>query len=177
MNFKLIPALGLIAIIIACVLIFRADSAEPESPDEGVHYHAGFQVYVDNELQDFSDLKYMNTEPCGSHEETHATAEDEQQEKAHLHDNIGDVVHSHREGAIWRDLFTNMPYNIEEEDLEMYVNGERVEDERPLDRPIVPYESVVFFVGENDDIQEKLQSAVGRTHIETTEQRSENCGV
>lgn len=185
MNLKLIPALGFLVILLALGVIFKPWSPaerepNPEPDPEGVHYHAGFQVYVDNELQDFSDLKYMNTQPCGTHEEEHATPEEEQMEKAHLHDNIGDVVHVHRPAAAWRDLFTNMGYEIDDTNLELYVNGDKVEyvqSKNLLDHSITPYESVIFFVGENDDIAGKLAGAVTREHIEQTEQRSENCGV
>ena len=44
---------------------------EHEDMVEEVHYHAGFQVYIDNKLQDFAKLKYMSIKPCGIEEHEH----------------------------------------------------------------------------------------------------------
>ena len=94
---------------------------------EEVHYHAGFLVYVDGVKQDFSDTKYMHVEACD--EEGHEVEEDEQLEKAHLHDGVGDVVHVHRNDATWKDLFTNIRYEFPSaQEVAGYVNGVRVEN-------------------------------------------------
>lgn len=142
------------------------------SPEE-IHYHAGFQVYKDNILQDYSDFKYMKVEPCSldSHEDT--SPEEEQLEKAHLHDGIGDVVHVHRKNAIWADLFTNINVEIDS-DVVGYVNGEKVDD--ILSYPIKAYDSIVILEGKNTDIDKKLKGAVTKEHIVETEQKSESCG-
>ena len=139
---------------------------------EEIHYHAGFQVYVNNELQDFSDLAYMQIEPCGEDEHEQVTEEHEQIERAHLHEGVGDVVHVHRDDAVWGDLFTNIGFPIESESR-AFVNGNLVEGF--LDRPIQPYESVVILSGENSEINEKLKNAVTREQIEETEAKSESC--
>jgi len=137
-----------------------------------VHYHAGFQVYIDDELQDFSDLKYMQIEPCGEDEHVQVTENHEQIEKAHLHDGVSDVVHVHRDSAVWGDLFTNIGFPIDS-GSHTYVNGNLVEDF--LNRPIQPYESLVILSGENSEINEKLKNAVTREHIEVAEAKSESC--
>src|SRR3989344_4497588 len=38
-------------------------------PKKEIHYNAGFKVYVDGKMQDFSGLKYMSIKPCGKEEE------------------------------------------------------------------------------------------------------------
>ena len=137
-----------------------------------VHYHAGFQVYIDNELRDFSDLKYMQIEPCGDVEHEEETESNEQIEKAHLHDGVGDVVHVHRDSAVWGDLFTNIGFPIDS-GSRAFINSNLVEDF--LSHPIQPYESLVILSGENSEINEKLKNAVTREHIEEAEAKSESC--
>jgi len=53
---------------------------------QSIHYHTGFLIYIDGILQDFSAQKYIEISAY-------------QIEKAHLHDNVGDVVHVHQPGA------------------------------------------------------------------------------
>jgi hypothetical protein len=182
MNIKNLSKYLLIAVI-AIAAIFGLTSASkqnqsltsslPQSTQEEIHFHAGFQVYKDNILQDFSDFKYMKIEPCSleSHEEE--SENEEQLEKAHLHDGVGDVVHVHRDTAIWADLFQNINVSIDQES-EGYINGEKVDD--ILSLPIKKYDRVVIFEGKNSEIQQKLAGAVTNEHIMETEQKSENCG-
>src|SRR3989344_6791336 len=92
--------------------------------EKEIHYHAGFQVYFDGKLQDFSGAKYMTVNPCGEEENGQ---ENEQLEKAHHHDGVGDVVHVETEGAKWLDLFKNIRFNSDSSNpVEGYVNGKRV---------------------------------------------------
>ena len=141
------------------------------TPEE-VHYHAGFQVYVDGQLQDFADLKYMQIKPCGGVFDN----EDDQIEKAHLHDNVGDVVHVHRKGAMWGDLFKNLQWEIpKDKEFVGYLNGERKEN--LLNYPLLPYDSVVFFSGKIEDMNHKLQARVTDDHMKEVEKGSENCGT
>ncbi len=144
-------------------------------PPKALHYHAGFIVIKDNKIEDFSDIKYMHTKPCGnapvSEKETLA---EQQIEKAHLHDFVGDVVHVHRENAKWKDLFTNLKYPLHYTNAEAYINGEKVNNFQ--DYPIKPYDSLVVFVGKNKDVTKYLKQAVTKSHIEQTEKKSDNCG-
>lgn len=150
-------------------LIFRLTREEPE-----VHLHAGFQVYVDNQLQDYSTLEYMHIAPCSEegHEEE-LTSEKEQEEKAHLHDNVGDVVHVHRAGVVWADLFKNIKVEIDP-NAKAFINGQETRDF--LNSPINAYDSLVIFLGENTDLEQKLAHAVTRGQITEAEGASENCG-
>jgi len=140
------------------------------------HIHAGFQVYENDQLVDFAKLQYMQISPCSEDHENEAelTPEEEQIEKAHLHDMVGDVVHVHREDATWGDLFTNIEYEIYP-DVTAYIDGEQVEN--VLEKEIAPYESMVILIGERTDIEGKLDSIVSKEHIKEIELKSENCGV
>lgn len=164
---RIFLAIGIIVLIGIGVSFFL----KSRSQTKDIHYHAGFQVYVDGALQDFSDLKYMQLKPCGGVFEH----EDDQIEKAHLHDGVGTVVHVHRDGAVWGDLFTNIKWEVPAgKELVGYLNGERKEN--ILTYPILPYDSVVFFSGKIEDMNAKLQARITDDQIKQVEKKSENCG-
>lgn len=137
-----------------------------------VHYHAGFVVFQNNKKIDFSDFKYMSIKPCSLKNEERLTDEELQSEKGHLHDNIDDVVHVHRERSRWRDLFANLKYPLNYSGTTAYINGQKVEDWQ--NQKIEPYQSLVVFVGENDQVH--LGKAVTKQYIQEVEKKSENCG-
>ncbi len=173
MNKHWALAFGFLGLIFGAV-IAAAANVKNNQDGESIHYHAGFQVYVDNELQDFADLKYMKQDPCGAKHEVTASPELEQLEKAHLHDLNGDVVHVHRQSPSWGDLFTNMPYEFPDDTRIVYVNGERLEGDI-LDYELKANDSVVIFVGTNNDIEGRLAEAVTIDRIREVEALSEDC--
>lgn len=157
--------------------------AEKEAPLEDhhahdeVHYHAGFQVYLDDELLDFSTFQYMELKPCGPGDIT-------EEDTVHLHGNIGDVVHVHKAGMTWRNLAEYLSERSGEtitEDMaaemgvKAYLNGELTEDF--LSKEIKPYDSLVVFVGRTTDEAGKLAGAVTKEHVEYAESLKENCGL
>lgn len=143
------------ALVAATVAYVSYDSG---ASDEHLHYHAGFRVYIDGQRQDYSDYIYMNFVPCSEHNEGKSAAE-EQMELAHLHDGVGDVVHVHRPGAKWGDLFRNIGVELPG-DIPM------------LKEPIEANSSVVFNVGKVVENPEK----VSLEHIKEVEAKSELCG-
>lgn len=165
---KIILMLLLVLGIAITTLVFF----QKQELEEEVHYHAGFVVFKDGKQIDFSDIKYMHVLPCNLEEEVEEH-EDEQIEKAHLHDQVGDVVHVHRENAKWEDLFTNINYKIDQ-NSSTYLNGEEINNF--LEAPVKPYDSLVVLIGKND-VDEVLSKAVKKDHIQETEKRSENCGT
>ncbi len=106
-----------------------------------VHYHANFLVYINGLQENFSGDKYMSSEAQCTVEAkgiTNLTAE----EKVHLHDNIGTVVHVHAPGVTWGLFFQNIGVSFNStcigidgnsycnngnESLRMYVNGNQVD--------------------------------------------------
>ena len=144
---------------------------------EKAHFHAGFHVYIDGKLQDFSDTKYMETKPCNKDEgDKEKSPEELQKDKAHLHDNVGNVVHSHVRGGTWGDLFTNINFNIHpEKGITAYVSGKEVKN--ILQYPIQPYDSAVILVGKHGDKATYLKNAVTRAAILQEEKNSESCGI
>lgn len=168
-NIKRLLLLTLIILVSAGVYFYwQTVGAKKE-----VHFHAGFQVYENDKLLDFSDLKYMQVVPCTADgAEIHM---DEQIEKAHLHDNIGDVVHVHREGAVWSDLFKNIKYNIDPRNINIAYKNGKVE-QNILKSPIQPYDSIIISVGKNKLTGSQLKKAVTKDRILEAEKRSETCG-
>ena len=160
-----------IMFLAAVSLLYRQYGAKP-SPE--IHLHAGFQVYQNNVLQDFSDFKYMNIKPCDEDDIAHDDPANEQNEKAHLHDKVGDVVHVHRANVVWQDLFTNLNVTINPTPS-AFINGQPISDF--LQTPIQAYDSLVIFEGENQAIETKLKTAVTKDHILEVEKRSETCGT
>lgn len=142
-------------------------------PPKKVHYHAGFVVFQNNKKIDFSDNKYMYIEPCSADEKN--KKEDSttiQIEKAHLHDNVGDVVHIERTGAQWRDLFTNIHFPIDYANATGYINGKKVSNFQ--EQSIRPFDSLVVFIGNNDITH--LQDTVTKDYIEKQAKKSITCG-
>ncbi|MBI2641014.1 hypothetical protein HYW87_00235 [Candidatus Roizmanbacteria bacterium] len=164
--------LWLIGIVILLGFVFVFTRKTSKQPKE-VHIHAGFQVYVDGKRQDFLQTKYMSVKPCEEGEHRELSKEEIQEEKAHLHENVGDVVHVHLEGATWGDLFKNIRYDFpRSKPIEAFVNGQRVSN--ILARFIGPYDSAVIFLGKSD--QRLLKSAVSKERIKKVEQSSVDCG-
>lgn len=167
-----------ILLIAGTVLIITAISfalSQTVFKPKPVHYHAAFQIYNDEKLQDLSGFKYMHQMPCtvnGKPVEGHK--EDEQMEKAHLHDQIGDVVHVHRNGAKWKDLFINIKYPLKKESITAYING--VKTDNFLEQKIEPYQSIVIFSGKHTDDKKYLNKSLKKEYIEKVEKRSDNCG-
>lgn len=137
-----------------------------------VHYHAGFVVFQNDKKLDFTDFKYMRVKPCLEDKNVKETREDIQAEKAHLHDNVGDVVHVEEGGAIWTDLFTNIAYNLDYSKVKAYENGKEINNFGS--RKILPYESVVILIGENSS--NHLKDAVSKKYIEEKATKSVDCG-
>jgi hypothetical protein len=140
-------------------------------PEKKIHYHAGFVVFQDNKKLDFSDNKYMNVKPCTTGEEEDEAGEDEQIEKAHLHDNVGDVVHIEQIDAKWKDLFINLHYAMDYSKVTAYINGQKVSNFE--NQPIRAYDSVVVFIGNVDE--KRLQEAVKKNYIMEKEKKSDGC--
>jgi hypothetical protein len=154
-------------LLILTVIIFWVNRNNFQNPE--IHYHAGFKVFVNGYQQDFSEDRYMNFTLCT----LRGKSENNQLEKAHLHDNTGDVVHVHRKGAVWGDLFTNINYSFPPNvPVIGYINHRKIEN--ILAYPIKPYDSVIIVAGDASNID--LNAYVTLNQIRETEKKSETCG-
>lgn len=135
------------------------------------HFHAGFVVYIDGKKQDYSGNEHMHFDPC-SIKEKQEHREMGVRDRIHLHDNNGDVAHSHVEQATWRQLFENSNINLPlEKKLISYRNGAQVEN--LLDSFIEPYDSVIFVFGTDRLIESR--DYVTRKRIDQVEKQSNYC--
>lgn len=174
MQKRLLILIPLVIISSALIAIYAVNLYKNKTTPKKVHYHAGFQVYVDEKFQDFSSQKYMKEVPCtvSGGKENHE--EDIQLEKAHLHDKVGNVVHVERAGAKWNDLFVNIGYTIpKDETLLGLVNGKRVDN--ILNYPIRPYDSVIFILGKPGKVNVLLKKGVTIDQIKKAEKQGESC--
>lgn len=127
-------------------------------PPQGVHHHANFAVFVDGERLDLSGARYM--------EDVAACAADPNavrpQDRAHLHNDEGGVVHVHHGGATWGHLFANLGFGFgdghlilddgrrffdgeEGRTFELVVNGREVLE--LANRPIRSLDRVLVSIG------------------------------
>lgn len=145
---------------------------KPVLDDKKIHYHAGFVVFENGKKLDFSDTKYMFIKPCTVNGSDDNTSGDEQIEKAHLHDNVGDVVHIETKDAVWSDLFTNIKFPVDYLKVTGYINGNLVLNFQ--EQPINPYDSLVLFIGKVD--VNLLKQGVTKEYIQNKENSSTTCG-
>ncbi len=136
------------------------------------HYHAGFVIFQNNKKLIFSDTQYMFLEPCVLNSKHEGSPQDIQIEKAHLHDNVGDLVHIERTGAIWKDLFTNTRYPLNYAMTTGYINGRQVNNYQF--QSIKPFDSLVVFIGKNDP--KLLSQAVTKGYMIKIAKKSTTCG-
>jgi hypothetical protein len=71
------------------------------------HYHANFAVYINGQRYDFSQSKYME-EVAGCN----VSKDVQPKQRAHMHNNVGDLVHVHDQGVTWGHFFTNIGWNV-----------------------------------------------------------------
>lgn len=115
----------------------------------------------------------MYEKPCTINGKENEENENDQLEKAHLHDNVGDVIHIEREDAHWQDLFENIKYSINYDKVTGYVNGQKIDRFQVL--PIRSSDSLVVFIG-NNDVSKELQQAPTKNYIEQMGKKSKTCG-
>ncbi len=175
---------GAVAVILAAVVVgaffFARHQSQPTAPKPApVHYHAGFRIYVDDTLQSYSDMQFMEIAPC-------TPSEVPEDATVHLHNGVGDVVHVHKAGMTWQNLFHYLNSRapgtlpdgarLSELGIRGYINGQLVEN--ILAAPIVAYDSAVIIIGtDTGDLSKKLRSAVTVDDIKKAEASKENCGL
>lgn len=109
-------------------------------PQAAVHYHANFFVVKDGVIQDYSDNTYMEFEPCAL-DEKHGFFEKE--ERVHLHNNVGSVVHVHSPGIKWGELFSII--GIDGTGASYMIQGKSVDD---LDKAVIqPQDRALIILG------------------------------
>jgi hypothetical protein len=94
-------------------------------PPAAVHHHANFAVFIDGERLDLSAGRYMQDVESCARDPGSVRPED----RVHLHDGVGDVVHVHHAGATWGHLMANLGLGLGDgylvtDDGHRYFHGE-----------------------------------------------------
>lgn len=74
---------------------------------DGVHYHANFALYINGQREVFKGPQYYEEDSMC----TQAT-EMTPIERAHMHDNVNDVVHVEGEAVTWGEFFANLGWYV-----------------------------------------------------------------
>jgi hypothetical protein len=91
--------LGLVAGALI-IMAIRFATYKPES----VHYHANFAVYINGQREQFKEPFYYqeSSAACSTSPEAMTPPV-----RAHMHDNVNDVVHIHDHAVTWGQFFQN----------------------------------------------------------------------
>ena len=104
---------GVIGVIVgaAAILGIRYVTYNPER----VHYHANFDVFINGKREKFASPMYYEEEGGGSGcAETAITPT----ERAHMHDNVGDVVHVEDHAVTWGNFFQNLRWVVNDKQIQ-----------------------------------------------------------
>jgi hypothetical protein len=77
-------------------------------PDEPIHFHANWALWLEGERVDFSDDRYMENVSACLAADSGITGRG----RVHLHENNADVIHVHHEGVTWAHLLQNLGWAI-----------------------------------------------------------------
>lgn len=153
-------ALGIIGIALVRFVMLE--------PPPVTHFHANFSVFVSGKRWDFSKEKYMeDVEKCKPE-----FALQTPQERVHLHNLEGDVVHIHSKGVTWGHFFSNLGFSFasshlmtdegrlllsnNKNSLKFVLNGEKIDS--PFNRLISNEDRLLISYGpENMKTIEKIQ--------------------
>jgi hypothetical protein len=102
-------AIGLLVGVLA-VLLIRFFTYQPEQ----VHYHANFAVYVNGQREEFKGAQYYQEVAACTAEHGFTNP----QQRAHMHDNINDVVHVHDHAVTWGQFFNNIGWAVSSDIIE-----------------------------------------------------------
>lgn len=112
------------------------------------HYHANFAVYINGQREEFKSPQYYQEVATCSVKGTIQPAQ-----RAHMHDNINDVIHVHDDAVTWSQFFENLgwylgPNFIQDNTGKMYVaddtnklnielNGQNYTDLTPMSNVVI----------------------------------------
>lgn len=179
-----IVLVGLAGVLIGAFTILGIRLAT-YAPPEKVHYHANFVVYINGVREEFKGPKY--------YEETAATEctinkVETPLERAHLHDNVGDVVHVEDAATTWGNFFQNIGWGIDQTyiktdkallqtddqaKLVFVLNGEEVAD--ITSRVIDNRDKLLVSYGVNQDATKQFKNVPDTAEKYNEEKDPEGC--
>jgi len=137
-------------------------------PEEEIHYHANFAVFVNGQREQFKGMQFYEETAAATCSLEHVESP---MERAHMHGDINDVVHVEDHLVTWGNFFQNLGWGLgndylkttdsiyivdDQNKLTFMLNGKVVTDAANLiikdeDRLLVSY-------GNNSDSELKKQS-------------------
>lgn len=127
------------------------------------HYHANFKMYINEEIYNFEDMGfYEEVAQCSIKDDSPPES------RAHMHDNVGSVVHVHDDNVTWGHFFENIDFSISDKhiqtwsdiyvedggrDVRFFMNGKEIVD--PSNTYIKDQDRLLVAYG--DESAEKLQ--------------------
>ena len=149
----------------------QASSPSNEAVQEKIHYHTGFLVLQDGEQLDLTSDEFMYFKPCGLDE---GLVEATPNDRVHLHNGIGDVLHIHDDPVALEELLislkldTTLPWQVYNE----------TGTELDLSAPIPDTESIVYSTTPLTTEEIEALDWPTEEHITTIENDTfENCGA
>jgi hypothetical protein len=89
-------------------------------PDNSVHYHANFAIFIQGQRQQFNGPQYYQ-------EIASCSAAEHPSGRVHMHDNIDHVVHVHQPVTTWANFFSIIGWSLQDAVLsdgkQAYVDG------------------------------------------------------
>lgn len=115
--------------VVAGVVLLSVLRLVGQPPEEHVHYHANWAVFVDGERLDLTGIRYMeDVFQCMAD-----ASQQRPEDRVHMHENDHDVVHVHASGATWGHLLANLGFGIGDDYLETERARYATEAERSLE--------------------------------------------
>ncbi|HJP96563.1 MAG TPA: hypothetical protein VJ843_04285 [Candidatus Saccharimonadales bacterium] len=71
------------------------------------HYHANFAVYINDQREEFKDPTYYEDVAACTQYDNMTPAE-----RAHMHNNVNDVIHVHDNAVTWGQFFENIGWYL-----------------------------------------------------------------
>ena len=166
---------------VATILGIRYATYKPDV----VHYHANFAVYVNGVQEQFKGAQY--------YEETAAKActvekVDDPAERAHMHDDVNNVVHVEDHLVTWGSFFQNLNWGIgddylktangiftpnDQNKLTFILNGKKVESIANV--IINDQDKLLVSFGSGDDTQKQYDSIQNNARKYDLEQDPASC--
>lgn len=154
--------------------------------EEEIHYHANFAMYINGQREQFaSPIYYIDvTESCAV--ETQMTPH----ERAHLHDEVNDVVHVEDHAVTWGQFFQNLGWVVDNQVIRnpsgvmmadankkvtFILNGK--ENDNIINREIKDEDKLLVDYGETSaaDLQTEYASVPATAHKYDITQDPESC--
>lgn len=176
-NFLFFLFIGVVVVLVGVLGVFLSNSSiVAEDHEDDTHYHVGFRIYSNNELQDFSSFRYMHFSPCSQEEEAADEHDsDDPKDRIHLHNNVGNVAHVHADDVTWYELFESLGIESMISDNVIFIeNGEKIN--ALLDTIPDEYDSVIFSFDSDVSIENLIDVEVSNAEILEAEADVENCG-